>query len=63
MCVVWVQYIVMELLRGEDVSEIRHRQSSPRLPLSVCVHLAKEMVSLLEKLHSLGIIHRDIKPK
>lgn len=57
------QYIVMELLRGEDLSEIRHRQSSSRLPITICVHLALEMVKLLERLHGLGIIHRDIKPK
>jgi serine/threonine protein kinase len=54
---------VMELLCGGDMSEVRHKQPNDRLPMGVCVHFAKQMVTLLEKLHSLGVIHRDIKPK
>ena len=54
----------MELLRGEDMSEMRHRQASfPRLPLRVAVHLAQEMIRLLQQLHGLGYVHRDVKPK
>lgn len=54
----------MELLQGEDMSEIRHRQkSAPRLHPRVAVHLGKEMFRLLRQLHGLGFVHRDIKPK
>ena len=54
----------MELLKGEDMSEMRHRQSTPsRIPLAIAVHLTQEMIRLLQKLHALGYIHRDIKPK
>lgn len=54
----------MELLQGEDMSEIRHRQASaPKVHPRVAVHLGKEMFRLLRRLHGLGIVHRDIKPK
>ncbi len=58
------QSIVMELLKGEDMSEMRHRQpSAPRVHPRVAVHLGKEIFRLLRRLHALGFVHRDIKPK
>lgn len=54
----------MELLKGEDMSEIRHRQpSAPRVHPRAAAHMGKEMVRLLRRLHELGVVHRDIKPK
>lgn len=57
----------MQLLSGEDLGDIihRHRQSrsDPRVPLRTCVTIAKQITALLERLHGMGIVHRDIKPK
>ncbi|CAM9669543.1 unnamed protein product, partial [Ectocarpus sp. 12 AP-2014] len=65
--------LVMELLSGEDMSALRHRQpkaipgslASQRpggLPLGVCCDLALQMLECLKGVHSCGYLHRDVKP-
>src|SRR5207248_3778721 len=52
-------YLVMELLDGETLSE-RLRKSP--LPLEPALKIAIEISEALEEAHKQGIIHRDLKP-
>jgi tau tubulin kinase len=53
--------LIMELL-GPSLSSLRHRQSSPKLPVHVCVQFGLQMLKCVEALHGEGFVHRDIKP-
>lgn len=55
-----VHYLVMELIRGDLLSQ-RIAQSGPMSTQGV-VDVLIQAASALEYAHSLGIIHRDIKP-
>jgi eukaryotic-like serine/threonine-protein kinase len=53
-------FIVMELLRGEDLS---HRIASQGwLALDETITLIGQLASALSRAHAVGVIHRDIKP-
>ena len=52
--------LVMELLRGETARDRLLRTGL--LPVSAAVSIATQVASALSHAHSLGIIHRDIKP-
>jgi serine/threonine protein kinase len=59
-------FLVMELIRGLD---LRRLMETGRLPLSIAVHIAAEMLRGLHYAHELeqgglrlGIVHRDISP-
>jgi serine/threonine protein kinase/Tol biopolymer transport system component len=54
-----VEFLVMELLEGETLSE--RLQRGP-LPLSAVLKLGIEIADALAKAHRLGVIHRDLKP-
>ena len=54
-------YIVMELLDGEDL-ELRLR-SKGRFDLEPCAAVFKQIASALSAAHEKGIIHRDLKPQ
>jgi serine/threonine-protein kinase len=54
-------YLVMELLRGEDVGRLLEREG--RLPLPRVVDLLCQTATALEEAHAQGIIHRDLKPE
>ncbi len=53
-------YIVMEYLRGQELSDVLERDK--RLPADRAVHIARQILSALGEAHKLGIIHRDLKP-
>jgi tau tubulin kinase len=59
-------YIVMELLSGDDMSKVRDRirLSSPTglIPLNIATYFAHQMFLAVEAIHKRGYIHRDIKP-
>ncbi|GEN11714.1 serine/threonine protein kinase [Myxococcus fulvus] len=55
-----VPYLVMELLVGEDLASRLSR--ARRLTASELVTLVRGVTSALERLHDMGVIHRDIKP-
>src|SRR4029079_5119957 len=53
-------YIVMELLRGEDLG---HRiKRCGRLELGEELHITAQILRGLHRAHEAGIIHRDLKP-
>ncbi len=53
-------FIVMELLRGEDLG---HRiKRCGRLELGEAVHIVAQILRGLNRAHAAGIVHRDLKP-
>jgi serine/threonine-protein kinase len=53
-------YIVMELLKGEDLA---HRLSRKRvMPLPRAFDIAAQTAGALSAVHAAGMIHRDLKP-
>jgi formylglycine-generating enzyme required for sulfatase activity/tRNA A-37 threonylcarbamoyl transferase component Bud32 len=54
-------YLVMELLKGEDVADLVDRRGA--LPLSDVREIFRQLGHALEKAHAQGIVHRDLKPE
>ena len=55
-----IPYIVMELLRGEDLG---HRiKRCGRLEINEAVHVVAQILRGLHRAHEAGIVHRDLKP-
>jgi eukaryotic-like serine/threonine-protein kinase len=55
-----VPYLVMELLRGEDLG---HRiKRCGRLELTEALHVTVQILRGLHRAHEAGIVHRDLKP-
>lgn len=52
-------YLVMEFIAGADLAK---RLAAGPLPWREAVDLAEQLCAGLEAAHSLGIVHRDIKP-
>jgi serine/threonine-protein kinase len=53
-------YVVMELLRGESLSE-RLRKQRP-LPPGIAVPIFGQVCKALTAAHRMGVVHRDLKP-
>ena len=54
-------FMVMELLRGEDIGELLERRK--RLPADEVVLLLSQASHALDRTHAVGIVHRDLKPE
>ena len=54
-----VSALVMELVRGDDLSQ---RIARGAIPLDEALPIAKQIAGALEAAHEQGIIHRDLKP-
>ncbi|HET6776704.1 MAG TPA: protein kinase, partial [Actinomycetota bacterium] len=54
------QYIVMQLVDGEDLAAVLRERGS--LPVDEAVAIGAAVADALEAAHSRGLIHRDIKP-
>jgi serine/threonine protein kinase len=52
-------YLVMELLRGETLSE---RLARAEIPLAELVPILEQACSGIQAAHDAGIVHRDLKP-
>jgi predicted Ser/Thr protein kinase len=53
-------YIVMELLKGEDLAKLLERRG--RLSASEVVGIILQACDAIAEAHALGIVHRDLKP-
>ncbi len=56
-----IAYVVMEYVRGENLSEALRREK--RFPLRRAVHFGMQVAEALAAGFKLGYIHRDIKPE
>ena len=54
-------FIVMELLRGEDLASRIYRLS--RVSLDETNHILHQVASAMDVVHKRGIVHRDLKPQ
>jgi serine/threonine-protein kinase len=54
-------YLVMEFLRGKDLSHILWEEGP--MPPPRAVEIVRQTLAALAEAHELGIIHRDIKPE
>jgi serine/threonine protein kinase/Tfp pilus assembly protein PilF len=55
-----IKFITMEFVAGDDLRHLLHRQG--KLPPSEAVDIMEQVVSGLAAAHSVGVIHRDLKP-
>ena len=54
-----ITYIAMELIRGDKLSDVLHRE---RMPARRALDLAVEVAEGLGRAHEKHIVHRDLKP-
>lgn len=52
-------YMVMELLKGEDLEEVLARAP---LPVPEAIDLLLQVLEAVAEAHAVGIVHRDLKP-
>lgn len=53
-----VPYLVMDYVEGRTLRSFLHRP----LPAARALHIVRQVLTALDYVHDLGIIHRDIKP-
>jgi len=54
-------FLVMELLKGEDLSRVLAREGA--MPPSVVVGYLAQVANALDKTHDAKVVHRDLKPE
>ena len=54
-------YMVMSL-HGRSLDRLRRQQPKQQFSASTTLRLALQMLDAIETLHSVGFLHRDVKP-
>ena len=54
-------YVVMTL-QGKNLAELRRSQPKGCFTLSTTLRLGRQILAAIEAIHSVGFLHRDIKP-
>lgn len=54
-------YVVMQL-QGKNLAELRRAQPRGAFSLSTTLRLGVQILRAIESIHSVGFLHRDIKP-
>ncbi|XP_067939111.1 uncharacterized protein [Watersipora subatra] len=54
-------YVVMSL-QGRNLAELRRAQPASRFTLSTTLRLGIQVLQAIEAIHSVGFLHRDVKP-
>ncbi|MEY2425231.1 MAG: hypothetical protein QOI61_803 [Actinomycetota bacterium] len=57
-------YLVMDLVRGERLSDLMAREGSPGLPFDRVLAIARDLADALDHLHACAppLVHGDVKP-
>jgi len=56
-----INFLVMELL-GDNLSDLRKKQPRGAFSMATVCRLGCEMIDALQAVHSMGVMHRDVKP-
>lgn len=54
-------YVVMQL-QGKNLAELRRAQPRGAFSLATTLRLGLQILRAIESIHSVGFLHRDIKP-
>jgi eukaryotic-like serine/threonine-protein kinase len=60
-----LSFIAMELVQGEDLSQILlgYRSHKEHLPIRRSLAIIRLIAGALDRVHAVGIVHRDVKPE
>ena len=57
------QYLVMDLVEGDDLGDLLKAPTPPGLPLEQAIEFVRQACEALQYVHEQQIVHRDVKPQ